>query len=120
MSAVTGACLMVRKSLWERAGGLDESFTVTYNDTDFCMKLRSLGFTNIWTPYAELYHHELKSRGADASPEKAARSRKEMELFASHWQKEIAAGDPAWSPHLAGKTLSPGTWLPWSAAADSE
>lgn len=64
-TAVTGACLLVKKSLYEQVGGLDESFVISLNDVDFCLKLRKLGLLNVWTPFAELYHYESISRGLD-------------------------------------------------------
>lgn len=73
VSAVTGACLMVKKKLYEEAGGLDEGFAVSLNDVDFCLKLRQLGYLNVFTPFAELYHYESVSRGLDTDGEKAAR-----------------------------------------------
>lgn len=77
VSAVTGACLMVKKKLYEEAGGLDEGFAVSLNDVDFCLKLRQLGYLNVFTPFAELYHYESVSRGLDTDGEKAARYNEE-------------------------------------------
>lgn len=65
MTAVTGACLLVKKSLYEQVGGLDESFEISLNDVDFCLKLRKAGYLNVFTPFAELYHFESISRGLD-------------------------------------------------------
>ncbi len=62
MTAVTGACLLVKKSLYEQVGGLDESFEISLNDVDFCLKLRKAGYLNVFTPFAELYHFESISR----------------------------------------------------------
>ena len=70
VTAVTGACMMVSKALYEELGGLDESFTVALNDVDFCLRVREKGFLNIFTPFAELYHYESKSRGMEDTPEK--------------------------------------------------
>ena len=64
LSAVTGACLMVRRDVYELAGGLNEELAVAFNDIDFCLRVRELGFRNLWTPFAECYHHESISRGA--------------------------------------------------------
>ena len=73
-SAVTGACLVVRKALYLEVGGLDETLTVAFNDVDFCLKVREAGYRNVWTPYAELFHHEslstvtkIRASGASAS-----------------------------------------------------
>lgn len=65
LSAVTGACLLVRADVWDALGGLDEAFAVAFNDVDFCLRVRDSGERIIWTPYAQLYHHESKSRGDD-------------------------------------------------------
>jgi GT2 family glycosyltransferase len=81
-SAVTGAALVVRKALFEAVGGLDEAnLKVAFNDVDLCMKLAQRGYRNLWTPYAQLYHHESKSRGAENSPEKMQRFRSEIKFM---------------------------------------
>ena len=68
VSAVTAACMMLRKEIYENAGGLDEkSFKVAFNDVDFCLRVEKLGYRNLWTPFAELVHHESASRGDDQS-----------------------------------------------------
>ncbi len=90
ISAVTGACLVVEKSKYEAAGGLDEvDLKVAYNDVDFCMKLTSKGLHNVFTPYAELYHYESVSRGKDTSPEKAERLQKESEVMRQRWGAKL-------------------------------
>ena len=81
VSAVTGACLMVSKALFEKAGGLEESFAVSLNDVDFCIKLREMGYLNVFTPFAELYHFESASRGLDDKGEKAERYNEESARF---------------------------------------
>ena len=82
-SAVTGACLVVRRDHYLAAGGLNEAaLKVAFNDVDFCLKLLERGLRNIWTPYAELYHHESASRGYEVTPEKIARFEKEKGIFA--------------------------------------
>jgi O-antigen biosynthesis protein len=99
-SAVTGACLVVRKSSYEAVGGLNEvELQVACNDIDFCLKLREAGYRNIYTPYAELYHHESASRGFDDTPEKMARSAKEVAYIKQRWG-DILLNDPAYSPNL--------------------
>src|SRR5690606_20225784 len=65
LSAVTGACLVVRRDLFDEVGGLDERLEVAFNDIDFCLRLREAGYHNLWTPFAELYHHESASRGSE-------------------------------------------------------
>ncbi len=99
-SAVTGACLVVRKSSYEAVGGLNEvELQVACNDIDFCLKLREAGFRNLWTPYAELYHHESSSRGHDDTPEKLARSAREVAYMKARWGA-LLLNDPAYSPNL--------------------
>lgn len=100
LSAVTGACLVVRKDLYYKVGGLDEeSLAVAFNDVDFCLKVRAAGYRNVWTPFAELYHHESVSRGQDDTPEKQARASKEARYVMDKWVDALAA-DPFYSPHL--------------------
>ena len=100
LSAVTAACLLVRRSVYDQVGGLDEqAFSVAFNDVDFCLKVRAAGFVNLWTPYAELYHLESASRGQEDSPEKIARFQREMAEMKSRWGR-ILTDDPAYSPNL--------------------
>ena len=99
-SAVTAAVLMIRKEVYEEVGGLDESYAVAFNDVDFCMKVRRAGYYNVFTPYAELYHYESKSRGFDTTPEKQQRFLGEIARFKAHWYKELEAGDPFYNKHL--------------------
>lgn len=101
VSAVTGACVMLRREVWDRVGGLDESFKVAFNDVDLCMRIRQAGYLIVWTPFAELYHYESKSRGLDESPEKRARFVGEVERFQTRWAKELAAGDPYYNPNFS-------------------
>ena len=99
-SAVTGACLLVRKSVYEEIGGLNESdLQVAGNDIDFCLRLREAGYRNIFTPFAELYHHESASRGFDDTPEKQARSAKEVAYMKQRWGNALL-NDPAYNPNL--------------------
>lgn len=101
VTAVTGACLMVRKSLFEKVGGLDTGFAVSLNDVDFCLKLRKEGYLNVFTPFAELYHFESISRGLDDSGEKVQRYNKESEVFRDKWKEELAKGDPYYNPNFS-------------------
>lgn len=94
VTAVTGACLLVKKSLYLEAGGLDEGFAVSLNDVDFCLKLRSMGLLNVFTPFAELFHYESVSRGLDDGGEKAERYNRESERFREKWKAQLEAGDP--------------------------
>ena len=100
VSAVTGACLMVKKKLYEEAGGLDEGFAVSLNDVDFCLKLRQLGYLNVFTPFAELYHYESVSRGLDTDGAKAARYNEESARFREKWKVQLEAGDPYYNPNF--------------------
>lgn len=101
-SAVTAACLLVRTSVFDAVHGLDEKLTVAYNDVDFCLRVRDAGWRIVWTPYAELYHHESKSRGSDEKdPAKQARFAAEHDrLYAVHG-KENVLHDPYYNPALS-------------------
>ena len=101
VSAVTGACLLVKKSLFDRVGGLSKEFAVSLNDVDFCLKLREIGLLNVFTPFAELYHFESISRGLDDQGEKAARYEKESEAFRIKWEKVLLKGDPYYNPNFS-------------------
>ena len=101
VTAVTGACLMVKKELFAKVGGLDTGFAVSLNDVDFCLKLRKAGYLNVFTPFAELYHFESISRGLDDSGEKAKRYNKESEVFRDKWKEELAKGDPYYNPNFS-------------------
>lgn len=100
LSAVTGACMMVRRDVWDEIGGLDEKFSVAFNDVDMCLRIRRAGYLVVWTPYAELYHYESKSRGYEDTPEKKRRFQRETRLLQSRWSEELAAGDPYYNPNL--------------------
>ena len=101
VSAVTGACLLVSKELFEKAGGLDESFAVSLNDVDFCIKLREMGYLNVFTPFAELYHYESVSRGLDDQGEKAKRYNEESARFRDKWKAVLEKGDPYYNPNFS-------------------
>ncbi len=100
VSAVTGACMMMRKSVFEEVNGFDESFRVAFNDVDLCMRIRKAGYLIVFTPYAELYHYESKSRGLEDTPEKQKRFQGEVLRFKERWKKELEAGDPYYNPNL--------------------
>lgn len=101
LTAVTAACMMIPRKVWEQTKGLDESFEVAFNDVDFCMRIRQLGYLIVFTPFAELYHYESKSRKADDTPEKRARFVGEVERFQARWAKELEAGDPYYNPNFS-------------------
>tara|TARA_Y100000994_G_scaffold244621_1_gene244800 strand:+ start:29754 stop:31472 length:1719 start_codon:yes stop_codon:yes gene_type:complete len=99
-SAVTAACLLVKKSLFVDVNGLNEQdLTVAFNDVDFCLRVKETGVRNVYCAEAELYHHESVSRGLDHAPEKAARFNRELEFLKQQWGKYIQH-DPAYSPNL--------------------
>jgi glycosyltransferase involved in cell wall biosynthesis len=99
-SAVTAACLVIRKSVYEEVGGFNEAdLQVAFNDIDFCLRVREAGYRNIWTPYAELYHYESTTRGFEDRPEKQARFAREIHYMKQRWGDQLLS-DPAYSPNL--------------------
>lgn len=100
VTAVTGACLMVKKSIYEEVDGLDESFTISLNDVDLCLKIREKGYLNIFTPFAELYHYESKTRGMEEG-EKLRRYERECAHFRDKWKEQLDAGDPYYNPNFS-------------------
>ena len=100
VTAVTGACLMVSRAAYDQVGGLDESFTISLNDVDFCLKLREAGYLNIFTPFAELYHYESKTRGMEEG-EKLRRYERECAHFREKWKAQLDAGDPYYNPNFS-------------------
>lgn len=101
VSAVTAACMMIPKKVYEELHGLDESFSVVFNDVDFCLRVREAGYLIVWTPWAELVHYESKSRGSDEdTPEKKAFFVKETNRFQRRWNKILTEGDPYYNPNL--------------------
>jgi glycosyltransferase involved in cell wall biosynthesis len=99
-SAVTAACLVIRKSVYEEVGGFNEDdLQIAFNDIDFCLRVREAGYRNIWTPYAELYHHESATRGYEDTPERQARFAKEVQYMKQRWGDTLL-NDPAYSPNL--------------------
>lgn len=103
LSAVTAACMMTRRSLFEEVGGFDESVTHAFNDVDLCLKIREKGYRIVYTPYAELYHHESLSRGYEDTPEKQARFQREIDYIYARWKTVLEAGDPYYNPNLTLK-----------------
>ena len=101
MSAVTAACLMIDKNVFQEVEGLDESFKVAFNDVDLCMKVRDKGYLIVYNPYVELYHYESKSRGYEDTPEKVERFNSEIRRFQEKWTKELEAGDPFYNKNLS-------------------
>ena len=99
-SAVTAACMMVKKSVYESAGGMDEAFAVAYNDVDFCLRVRGMGLLVVFTPFAELYHDESKTRGYEDNPEKQKRFTEEKKRLLGRYQEYLEKGDPCYNPNL--------------------
>lgn len=99
-SAVTAACLMTRKEVFEKVGGFNEKdLTIAFNDVDLCLKIRKSGYNIVYTPYAELYHHESISRGGEDDPEKQARFARECEYMLKTWGNTLR-NDPYYNPNL--------------------
>ena len=118
LSAVTAACLVIRRELYLHVGGLNaDQLKVAFNDVDFCLKVRAAGFHNLWTPYAELYHHESASRGKEDTLEKRDRFRSEVEYMRATWG-DLLDADPAYNPNLTHTVndftlaLPPREWPP--------
>jgi GT2 family glycosyltransferase len=101
VSAVTAACLLTWKSLYQRLGGLDEkNLRIAFNDVDYCLRVREAGYQVVWTPHAELYHHESMSRGKDESEEAKGRTRREANYMRSRW-RHVMKHDPFYNPNLS-------------------
>ena len=100
LSAVTAACLVLRKAVFLEVGGLDEqALGVAFNDVDLCLKIREAGYRNLWTPHAALYHHESATRGLEDTPEKQQRFSREVQFMQKRWD-HLLKSDPAYSPNL--------------------
>ena len=101
LSAVTAACMMVKKIVFEEVGGFDTNLKVAFNDVDLCMKIRQAGYLIVYNPYAELYHYESKSRGLEDTKEKVERFNNEIAIFAEKWPDILRNGDPFYNPNLS-------------------
>lgn len=107
LSAVTAACLVVRKKIFDEVNGLDaENLPIAYNDIDFCLRVMELGYRNLWTPFAKLYHHESATRGPEDTPEKQQRFQAEQKFLCSRWSK-FMEHDPAYNPNLTLSSSQP-------------
>jgi glycosyltransferase involved in cell wall biosynthesis len=101
LSCVTAACLAVRRTVYNEVGGFDEkNLTVAFNDVDFCIRIRQAGYKIIWTPHAELYHYESRSRGSDTTPENAGRFSAEIKYMRATWA-DVLDNDPFYNPNLS-------------------
>ncbi len=106
LMVVTGACMLMRKDVFDEVGGVDVDFAVALNDIDLCMRVRKEGYLVVWTPFAELYHYESKSRGIDDTECKKRRSEAEYSLFRNRWQDELSEGDPYYNPNFSTENAS--------------
>ena len=101
LSAVTAACMVTWKDLYQQLDGLDEkNLKVAFNDVDYCLRVREAGYRVVWTPHAELYHYESVSRGKDISPEKLHRAKREVAYMRKRW-KRVLQRDPFYNPNLS-------------------
>jgi hypothetical protein len=105
VSAVTAACLMLRKQVFQEVNGFDENYPLAFGDVDLCLSILQKGYLNVWTFYSELYHHESKARGGMKTrpiyaPEKVERFRREVGYFKHKWATWLKMGDPFYNPNL--------------------
>lgn len=100
-SAVTAACLMVKKTVFMEVGGMDTELKIAFNDVDFCLRVKEAGYKIIYNPFSIWYHDESKTRGAEDTPEKIERFRGEIEYFQRRWANFLYRGDPSYNPNLA-------------------
>ena len=92
--------MMVKRSVYEELGGLEEKLKVAFNDVDFCLRVREKGYLVVYNPAVELYHYESKSRGVEDSKQKVRRFQNEIEYMRKHWLKLLKDGDPMYNPNL--------------------
>lgn len=104
LSAVTAACMMVKRCIYEEVGGMDPALAVAFNDVDFCLRIRERGYLVVYDPYVEMYHHESCSRGAEDTKEKIRRFQREIEFMRRRWIKVLKEGDPYYNPNFSLKT----------------
>ena len=100
MTAVTAACIMSRREIYEEVGYMNEELAVAFNDIDFCLKIRKAGYLIVYNPYVEFLHYESKTRGEENTEEKVKRFNREIDTFKKYWQKELDAGDPYYNINL--------------------
>ena len=101
LSAVTAACIMIPQNVFKEVGGFDEGYALAFNDVDLCLKIRGLGKLIVWTPHAELYHYESKTRGYEDTAEKQVRFKREIDRFQARWGETLEKGDPYYNPNLS-------------------
>lgn len=100
LSAVTAACLMIKRAIYDEIGGFEESLSVAFNDIDLCLRVRKEGYLIVYNPHVEMYHYESKSRGSEDSPEKIKRFNSEIDYMKSRWKYFLDNGDPFYNPNL--------------------
>lgn len=99
-SAVTAACMITKRELFEQVGGFDEQFVVACNDVDYCLKVRETGKWVVFNAFSEWYHYESKSRGYEDTPEKLKRFEGEVAKFQKKWPEILEKGDPFYNPNF--------------------
>ncbi len=101
INAVTAACIMTKRSIYEEVGYMNEEFAVAFNDVDFCLKIRNTGRLIVYNPFVEMYHYESKTRGDDNTPENLSRFQSEINLFLEKWKEKIDSGDEYYNKNLS-------------------
>ena len=101
LSAVTAACIMTPKSIYDEVGFMNEELAVAFNDVDFCLKIREKGYLIVYQPFVELTHYESKSRGYEDTPAKKKRFRNEINIFQKRWNDFLEQGDPYYNINLS-------------------
>lgn len=101
LSAVTAACMMAKKSIYEEIGYMEEKLAVAFNDVDFCLKIREKGYLVVYNPFVEFIHYESKSRGQEDTPAKIKRFQGEIDTFEKRWQNFLDEGDPYYNINLS-------------------
>ena len=102
MSAVTAACMVIRREVWDQMAGLDEqNLPIAFNDVDFALRLREAGWRVVWSPYAEMFHHESVSRGPDDTGPRAAEFAREFDFMQRRWGPAVLRNDPYYNPNLS-------------------
>lgn len=104
LSAVTAACIMTPKKIYEEVGFMDETLAVAFNDVDFCLKIREKGHLIVYNPFVEFTHYESKSRGLENTPAKKKRFKNEINYFTNKWQNFLDEGDPYYNINLSMDT----------------
>ena len=100
VSAVTAACMMVSRKIFDLVGGFEETLSVAFNDVDLCLRIQKAGYHNVYNPHVEMYHHESKSRGTEDSEAKARRFQTEIEFMRTNWIQLLKSGDSCYNPNL--------------------